>query len=104
MTAESTSAVTINKSFEATPQYLERSKNTEYLMVCLLAASRDNEVLKFLPSDQVSPIVIQLTNFAPNGAFETRILLDIRFQMDPKYEEQTPQYLSHPLKKLVSHR
>ena len=61
------SPMTINKS-SATPQYVERS---EYLMVCLFAAIPDNEVLKFLPSDQVSPIVIQFSNnCTANGAFE----------------------------------
>ena len=69
ITTKSTSAVTIYKSLETTPQYVERSKNTEYLMMCLLAAFLDNEVLKFLPSDQVSSIVMQFNNCAPKGAF-----------------------------------
>ena len=88
-----------NRSSKATPQYMQRSKNTEYLMMCLLPAIPDNEILNFLPSDQISPIVIQFSNnCAPNGAFGNTVsclISDFKWSVSHKYEEQTPQCLSH---------
>ena len=87
------------KSLSATPQYVPRSKNIEYLMMCLLTAIPDNEVLKFLPSDQVSPIVMKFSNnCAPNGAFGNTVsclISDFKWIISRKCEELTPQCLAH---------
>ena len=93
------SAVTLDQSSEATLQYKERSKHTEYLMMCLLAPIPDIEILNYLPSGQISPIVIQFSNnCAPNGAFGNTVsclISDFKWSVSHKYQEQTPQCLSH---------
>ena len=82
------------KSSSTIPQ-----KNIEYLMMCLLTAIPDNEVVKFLPSDQVSPIVMKFSNnCAPNGAFGNTVsclISDFKWIISRKYEELTPQCLAH---------
>ena len=87
------------KSSSATPKCTPRPKDVEYLMMCLLAAIPDNEVLKFLPSDQVSPIVMKFSNnCAPNGAFGNTVsclISDFKWMISHKYEELTPQCLAH---------
>ena len=87
------------KSLPATPQYVPRPKNVEYLMMCLLTAIPENEVVKFLPSDQVSPIVMKFSNnCAPQGAFGNTVsclISDFKWMISRKYEELTPQCLAH---------
>ena len=89
------------KSPSVTAQYLPRPKNVEYLMMCLLTAIPDIDVLKFLPSDQVSPIVMKFSNnCAPNGAFGNTVsclISDFQWMISRKYEELhvTPQCLAH---------
>ena len=86
------------KSPSAKPQ-VSNPKHVEYLMMCLLAPIPDNEVLKFLASDQVSPIVIQFSNnCAPIGAFGNTVsclISDFKWTISRKYEELTPQCLAH---------